>query len=415
MFDQTLEKLKILAEYAKYDVSCSSSGSNRSAQPGGLGNGQYCGICHSFTSDGRCISLLKTLMSNDCCYNCSYCGCKSTAKVERASFSPEEVCEITINFYKRNYIEGLFLSSAVEKSPTYTMQKLTDTVILLREKYKFNGYIHLKGMPSAPQDMIMQAARYVDRMSFNIELPSEQSLKLLAPQKSKSAIIEPMRELATVYKNQLEEKKKKIIIPAGQTTQMIVGASPESDGHIIRLTQGLYDKYRLKRVYYSSYLPVNTDDSRLPAAPAKKIREHRLYQADWLLRFYGFTAEELLNPDENLSDDFDPKVMWALKNYNLFPVEINTAPIEVLLKVPGIGNISAYKIAKARKHSKLNFDDLKRMKIVMKRAVHFITCAGKFFGIDNNTENIKLKLLSSEGNVQLSIFEPNISALTGQI
>lgn len=372
------ERLKILTESAKYDVSCSSSGSSRKNN-GGIGNGNYGGICHSFTPDGRCISLLKILMSNRCCYDCLYCVNRRSNDVPRAVASPDEICELTMEFYKRNYIEGLFLSSAVDGSPDKTMELLLETVIKLRKIYRFNGYIHLKGIPGADRLLLERAGNFVDRMSFNIELPSEKSLQLLAPQKSKKNILLPMKNMAVEYQNAKAEKNFRFL-PAGQTTQMIIGASPETDGQIIRLSEGLYDKFQLKRVYYSSYVPTNDKTSLLPQNPVGLLREHRLYQADWLMRFYGFKAEEILDKDENLNLNYDPKCAWALKNIRLFPVEINTAPPEVLLRVPGIGFKSASKIVAARKYTKLDFNDLAKMRVVLKRAVHFITCQGKFNG-----------------------------------
>ena len=381
----TEEKLKILTESAKYDVSCSSSGSGRKNE-GGIGNGYASGCCHSFTPDGRCISLLKIVMSNDCIYDCKYCPNRLSADVPRATATPEEICELTIDFYKRNYIEGLFLSSAVCKNPDYTMERLLLIVKKLRTEYRFHGYIHLKGIPRADEKLMQEAARYADRMSYNIELPSEKSLKLLAPQKSKQSLLEPMKQLATQSEAFREEKRKGLVkghfLPAGQTTQMIVGASPEPDGQILRLTQALYRKNGLKRVYYSSYVPV-VKDSLLPEIGAGQLREHRLYQADWLLRFYGFSVEEIVESGENLSMEFDPKCAWALRNMHLFPVEINRAPLEMLLRVPGIGAKNAYKITEARKYTKLNFEDLTKMRIALKRAKHFITCNGKFFGAKN--------------------------------
>ena len=381
----TEEKLKILTESAKYDVSCSSSGSGRKNE-GGIGNGYASGCCHSFTPDGRCISLLKIVMSNDCIYDCKYCPNRLSADVPRATATPEEICELTIDFYKRNYIEGLFLSSAVCKNPDYTMERLLLIVKKLRTEYRFHGYIHLKGIPRADEKLMQEAARYADRMSYNIELPSEKSLKLLAPQKSKQSLLEPMKQLAVQSEAFREEKRKGLIkghfLPAGQTTQMIVGASPEPDGQILRLTQALYRKNGLKRVYYSSYVPV-VKDSLLPEIGAGQLREHRLYQADWLLRFYGFSVEEIVESGENLSMEFDPKCAWALRNMHLFPVEINRAPLEMLLRVPGIGAKNAYKITEARKYTKLTFEDLTKMRIALKRAKHFITCNGKFFGAKN--------------------------------
>ena len=403
------EKLTILTESAKYDVSCSSSGSGRKNQ-GGIGNGYVAGCCHSFTPDGRCISLLKILLSNDCIYNCKYCPNRLDADVPRATATPDEICELTIDFYKRNYIEGLFLSSAVCKNPDYTMERLVLTVKKLRTEYRFQGYIHLKGIPRADERLMKEAALYADRMSYNVELPSEKSLKLLAPQKSKESLLLPMRTLATQTLQMREEKRKGLFkghfLPAGQTTQMIIGASPEPDGQILRLTQALYRKNGLKRVYYSSYVPV-VQDAALPNAPTGQLREHRLYQADWLLRFYGFSVEELLSEGENLSTEFDPKCAWALKNMHLFPVEINRAPLEMLLRVPGIGAKNAYKIMEARKYAKLQFEDLLKMRIALKRAKHFITCNGKFYGTDNETQvrGLLTAAETQENAEQLNLFQ----------
>ncbi len=379
------EKLTILTESAKYDVSCSSSGSGRK-NSGGIGNGYASGCCHSFTPDGRCISLLKILLSNDCIYNCKYCPNRVETDAPRATATPDEICELTIDFYKRNYIEGLFLSSAVVKNPDYTMERLLLVVKKLRAEYDFHGYIHLKGIPRADERLMQEAALYADRMSYNVELPSEKSLKLLAPQKSKESLLLPMKSLATATLQHREDKKKGLFkghfLPAGQTTQMIVGASPEADGQILRLTQALYRKNGLKRVYYSSYAPV-VRDPLLPDSPTGQLREHRLYQADWLLRFYGFSVEELIDEGENLSTELDPKCAWALRNMHLFPVEINRAPLEALLRVPGIGARNAYKIMEARKYTKLDFTALTKMRVSLKRAKHFITCDGKFLGAKN--------------------------------
>jgi len=421
MIDQ--RRLSILAESAKYDVSCSSSGSRRENKSGGLGNACFGGICHSFTQDGRCISLLKILMSNDCYYDCAYCMNRRSNPIPRATAEPNEICELVIDFYKRNYIEGLFLSSAVVKTPDYTMERLLETVRLLRVKYRFNGYIHLKGIPNADRLMIERAGFYVDRISFNIELPSERSLKLLAPQKDKNAIIAPMKMLATdkYYAEPNSLTRRKDFLPAGQTTQMIIGASPESDAHILKLTEYMYRSYRLKRVYYSNYSPTNFSTSLLPYEQAPQIREHRLYQADWLLRFYGFNADEITENDGFLSLELDPKCAWALRHMENFPVEINTASPEMLLKVPGIGVKSAYRIMQARKNTNLDFEDLKRLRVVLKRAVHFITCKGKFLGAKNDN-TIKGLLTASEWNEsarQLSIFDNNpnaaLSALNGEL
>ena len=404
----TEEKLRILTESAKYDVSCSSSGSKRKNQ-GGIGNGYASGCCHSFTPDGRCISLLKILLSNDCIYNCKYCPNRLDADVPRATATPDEICQLTIDFYKRNYIEGLFLSSAVCKNPDYTMERLVLVVKKLRTEYNFHGYIHLKGIPKADPKLIEEGARWADRMSYNIELPSESSLKLLAPQKSKESLLLPMRTLSLQTQAFQEEKRQGHVrghfLPAGQTTQMIVGASPEADGQILRLSQALYQKNGLKRVYYSSYVPV-VQDKLLPTVGAGQLREHRLYQADWLLRFYGFTVEEIVEEGENLSMEFDPKCAWALRNMHLFPVEINRAPLEVLLRVPGIGSKNAYKIMEARKYTKLQFEDLVKMRVALKRAKHFITCNGKFYGAKHESaiHGLLASIETQESAEQLSMF-----------
>lgn len=415
------QRLKILTESAKYDVSCSSSGSKRANAKGGVGNASVGGICHSFTPDGRCISLLKILMSNRCAYNCLYCPNRAEADVPRASATPDEICELTMAFYRRNYIEGLFLSSAVEGSPDSTMEKMLETVIKLRKIYRFNGYIHLKGIPQADRALISRAGLYVDRMSFNVELPSEKSLRLLAPQKSKEGVLLPMKQLALEKAAVKEEKAKhrKMFLPAGQTTQLIVGASPESDGQILKLSEAMYRRFSLKRVYYSSYIPV-VKHSLLPDKCAGLLREHRLYQADWLIRFYGFSAEEIAGEGENLPEEYDPKCAWALKNMQFFPVEVNKAPVEALLRVPGIGTLGAYKIIKARKYAALDFDDLAKMRIVLKRARHFITCGGKFYGSENAAAVKTMLMLEekSEKYEQLSMFsspEVSLSALTGQL
>ena len=412
-------RLEILTESAKYDVSCSSSGSARKNRAGGLGNGSVGGICHSFTPDGRCISLLKILMSNECQYDCEYCPNRKSADVRRARITPDEICELTVNFYKRNYIEGLFLSSAVFDTPNRTMELLTETVTRLRKVYNFNGYIHLKGIPHADGALIMKAAKLVDRMSYNIELPSEKSLKLLAPQKTKSSLILPMKSLKDAIDYEKLNRMRRRVLPAGQTTQMIIGASPESDGQILKLTEALYRNMNLRRVYYSSYIPV-VQSSKLPTVGAGLLREHRLYHADWLIRFYGFNVDEICAENENLSSEYDPKCAWALRNMQLFPVEINSAPLEMLLRVPGIGAKSAYKIVEARKFSALDYENLAKMRIVLKRAKHFITCKGKFYGADGFAR-VQTALLidgSHEVSEQLSMFSDTptaISALTGNI
>lgn len=380
----TSEKLMILGDAAKYDASCSSSGSYRKNTNGGIGSGTPAGCCHTFTQDGRCISLLKVLMTNYCIYDCKYCINRSSNDVKRATFTPTELAELTIEFYKRNYIEGLFLSSGVIKNPDYTMERMTEVLVLLRKKYKFNGYIHIKAIPGADCELIRRAGLLADRMSVNIELPSEESITKLAPQKSRTNILTPMKYMT----EKIAENKSELtvyrhtpkFIPSGQSTQMIIGASPDSDLKILRLAEGLYKKYALKRVYYSAYIPMN-DDSALPSLNTKPplLREHRMYQADWLMRFYGFRAEELLNEErENFSVNLDPKADWALSNMGLFPVDVNTAPYEMLLRVPGIGVKSAMRICKARRVAKLDFDSLKRIGVVLKRAQFFITVKGKY-------------------------------------
>jgi len=360
-------------------------------------------------------------MSNDCIYDCEYCPNRRSADVRRATVTPTEICELVIGFYKRNYIEGLFLSSAVFSTPDKTMELLITTVEKLRREYRFNGYIHLKGIPHADDLLIMKAAKLVDRMSFNIELPSEQSLKLLAPQKTKQSLLLPMKSLqsAMIYDKENKVRRNEAVIPAGQTTQMIIGASPETDGQILKLTEALYRNMGLKRVYYSSYVPV-VKSNLLPTVGAGLLREHRLYQADWLIRFYGFDVDEIVGEGENLSKEYDPKCAWALRNMHLFPVEVNTAPLASLLRVPGIGAKSAYKIIEARKYGKLSFENLAKMRVVLKRARHFITCNGKFYGLENiaQVKNTLLLEGASEVSEQLSMFSEKsvaLSALTGEV
>ena len=374
-----MQKLEILADAAKYDVACTSSGSTRGAKNGTIGTAVAGGICHSFTPDGRCISLLKILLTNECRYDCAYCGNRRTANVPRAMFTPQEVAELTIRFYKRNYIEGLFLSSAVHKNADYTMELLISAIRHVREYYHFNGYIHVKSIPGAHPDLIKEAGLIADRISTNIELPSSKSLTEFAPEKTKEDIISSMK---TVRDGIITAKNEIIVFkntpkftPAGQSTQLIVGATPESDAKIVTLSEGLYNKFKLKRVFYSAYIPTNP---ALPKQAPPLRREHRLYQADWLLRFYGYKAGELfMTPDENLRLDMDPKCQWALNNLEFFPVEIMKADYGVLLRIPGIGQVSAEKIIKARRVGSLSFDNLKKMKVVLKRAKYFITINGK--------------------------------------
>jgi putative DNA modification/repair radical SAM protein len=405
-----LKKLKILANAAKYDVSCSSSGIQRK-NSGVIGNSAAAGICHSWSSDGRCISLLKILMSNDCIYNCSYCINRITSDISRATFEPNEIAKLTIEFYRRNYIEGLFLSSAVVKNPNYTMENMCRVLELLRHKFGFRGYIHVKAIPNADVELIIKAGYLADRMSMNIELPSEESLKLLAPQKNMKNLLQPMNQIGKQIICVNEEKSKYKIapkfVPAGQSTQMMVGASNDSDYILLNASQKLYDEFNMKRVYYSAYIPV-VEDKNLPAlvSPPPLLREHRLYQADWLLRFYKFRAEELLNQDAQYFDlEFDPKISWAFTNINLFPIEINKASYELLLRIPGIGPVSAKRIIKQRKIALMSYEGLKKVGVVLKRAKYFITCSGKYYGgIEINPEFIKYKLGNMEKSRQLSFW-----------
>ena len=432
---EIMEKLKILADSAKYDASCSSSGSKRKNTKDGIGNGHYSGICHSWGADGRCISLLKILLTNCCMYDCKYCINRCSNSVKRATFTPREIADLTIHFYKRNYIEGLFLSSAVIKSPNYTMELLVQTVTILRDEYKFNGYIHCKTIPGCSSELIDKLGKLVDRMSINIELPSSQSLKLLAPQKEKTGILTPMSYVAQKSKeNKMDKNRfKPSFVPSGQTTQLIIGATPESDLKILKLSQGLYNKLNLKRVYYSAYVSVN-EDKNLPTLESPPLlRENRLYQADWLLRFYGFQAEELLDETHpNFNPILDPKCDWALRHLDQFPIEINKADFATLLRIPGIGVISAKKIIRARRSFELNHNDLKKLGVVLKRAKYFITCKGKYF--DNiyqfNPGFIETNLIYQERSAnnstsqykQLSLFEKlpptkedKIKCLTGSL
>lgn len=376
-------KLQILTDAAKYDVACTSSGVRRKGQKAMTGNTVSSGICHSFASDGRCISLLKILLSNDCIYDCAYCLNKRSNDYPRATFSPDEVCTLTMEFYRRNYIEGLFLSSAVINSPDHTMEMIYLTIKKLREEYRFNGYIHVKAIPGASPVLIQKAGFFADRMSVNLELPTAESLRMLAPAKSRKKILAPMRQVQqgiTSNKHDLMVyKHTPSFVPAGQSTQMIVGATKDTDYQLIQVSQALYDQFSLKRVFYSAYVAVN-EDKKLPAVGIETplLREHRLYQADWLLRFYGFRASELLSEQHpNFNILFDPKCDWALKHMEFFPVEINRASYYQLLRVPGIGTISAQRIVKARKIRSLQFEDLKKLGVVMKRAVYFILCMGR--------------------------------------
>lgn len=417
------EKLKILTDAAKYDVACTSSGVDRRNDGTGIGNCVKSGICHSFSADGRCISLLKILFTNECIFDCKYCINRSSNDVPRTSFTPEEVCTLTMEFYRRNYIEGLFLSSGVLKSPDYTMGLLYETLYKLRTKYKFQGYIHVKAIPGASQELIQKTGFLADRMSVNLELPTAESLRLLAPHKTRENILKPMR----LVQNVMNENKQEValyrnaprFVPAGQSTQMIIGATPETDFQIMHVAESLYKKFGLKRVFYSAFVQVN-EDSNLPARTDEGpplLREHRLYQADWLLRYYGFEAKELLSEDSpNFNVLFDPKCNWALKHLDNFPVEVNKADYYTLLRVPGIAHKSASRIIKARKTTVLGFDDLKKMGVVLKRALYFLTCNGKMMYPTKIEEDyITRNLLSAQGKTpahiqqmtyrQLSLFD----------
>ena len=379
-----MDKLEILADAAKYDAACTSSGLDRAGRPGTIGSTTLAGCCHSFSADGRCISLLKVLMTNVCAYDCQYCVNRRSNDLPRAAFTPRELCELTMGFYRRNYIEGLFLSSAVLVSPDYTTERMIEALRLLREEYRFGGYIHAKAIPGADPRLTYRLGLLADRMSVNIELPSAGSLALLAPDKKKENILTPMGQIRDGIS--LASRERKLcrhaprFAPAGQSTQMIVGATPESDRQILTLTQGLYDRYHLKRVFYSAYMPV----SNSPLLPAPQnfqpplLREHRLYQADWLLRFYHFRAEELLDEEApNLDPRLDPKCTWALRHLEFFPVEVNRADYEALLRVPGVGVRSARRILAARRVGPLTFEGLKRLGVVLKRAQYFLTCSGR--------------------------------------
>ena len=378
-----LEKLSILADSAKYDVSCASSGSTR--QGGRLGRASLAGVCHSWSADGRCISLLKVLLTNVCVFDCAYCVNRRSNDIRRAQFTPEELAGLTVNFYKKNYIEGLFLSSAVVKNPDHTMERVNNTLRLLRDTYQFQGYIHVKVIPGAAPALVDEAGRLADRVSVNIELPSARSLALLAPQKSYPAILAPMRHLhKTIVQEKAERKELKRagrFAPAGQSTQLIIGATPERDLQILKLSAFLYRSVRLRRVYYSAYVPVNGGKNLPALVRPPLLREHRLYQADWLLRFYGFAAEELLDEEHpDFEDGLDPKVSWALRHIDAFPLEINTASYRQLLRIPGVGLRSAARIMAVRKVKKIRFEDLKKLRVVLKRARYFILVNGRYHG-----------------------------------
>ena len=420
-----MEKLGILADSAKYDVACTSSGVDRKGNGTDLGNSVKAGICHSFSADGRCISLLKILMTNECVYDCKYCINRCSNDVPRATFTPEEICTLTMEFYRRNYIEGLFLSSGILNNPSYTMELLYRTLYLLRNKYRFNGYVHVKAIPGADPRLIQMTGFLADRMSVNLELPTGEGLRELAPNKHRKTILTPMRQI----QNGIRENRNDLVVyrnaprfsSGGQSTQMIIGATAENDYQILNVAESLYEKFELKRVFYSAFVKVN-EDKMLPSLPGGPplLREHRLYQADWLLRFYGFKASELLDEKRPFFNVMlDPKEDWAVRHLECFPVEINRAPYEVLLRVPGVGVKSAQRIMSARRTAKLTFADLKKIGVVLKRAVYFITCEGRMmyntkleedYIVRNLTTDKDRIRFGSDGMTykQMSLFDDNL-------
>jgi putative DNA modification/repair radical SAM protein len=391
--EKIFEKLKILAESAKYDVSCASSGTQRSNKSGGIGNASAWGICHSFTEDGRCISLMKVMLSNNCIYDCAYCINRRSNDHPRATFTPAEVSDLTIGFYRRNYIEGLFLSSGVIRNPDYTTEQMIASIKDLRLRHRYNGYIHMKVIPGCGQELIMEAGRWADRLSVNMEIPTEDNLKYLAPEKNYESILKPIRMITDKIQENREDRRKfrrvEKFTPAGQSTQLIIGATSDNDRTILSLAGKLYNQRKLKRVYYSGFIPVNDYDKRLPTLKAPPLqREHRLYQADWLLRFYGFNVDEIVNEEyPDLDLELDPKVTYAFRNPGLFPVDINKADYYMLLRVPGIGTHSADMIVSSRRYSRLNAGHLKKMGVVLKRAQFFITC--KELGASKSFQEMK--------------------------
>lgn len=414
MKDKVQEKLEILADAAKYDVSCSSSGSNRKNTKHGLGNSTGMGICHSYTEDGRCVSLLKILLTNHCIFDCAYCVSRRSNDVKRAAFTVKEVVDLTLNFYRRNYIEGLFLSSGIFKNADYTMERLVRIAKELRTVHRFNGYIHLKAIPGASDELVHEAGLYADRLSVNLEIPSEKSLKKVAPEKNYAEVYQPMNYLTETISGYKEEKKvirsAPKFAPAGQSTQVVIGATPEKDLQVLTLADSLYQDQKLKRVYYSGYVPIS-EDSRMPALRQPPVvRENRLYQADWLLRFYGFKVGEIVDDQHpELDLDVDPKSAYALRNPHLFPVDVNTAPYEMILRIPGIGVRSAKKIVSSHRHRRLRLEHLKKIGIVLKRARYFLVSADKDFElVGRNPTWVRNALVQPAGGKavvnQLSLF-----------
>lgn len=410
-----MDKLQILSDAAKYDVACTSSGVERKGNGRDMGNCLAGGICHSFSADGRCISLLKILFTNECIYDCKYCLNRRSNDIPRATFTPEEVCELTMQFYRRNYIEGLFLSSGIIQNPNYTMELIYRTIYLLRNRYRFNGYVHVKAIPGADPRLIQLTGYLADRMSVNLELPTAEGLKNLAPNKHRKTILKPMRQI----QNGITENKNEIMlyrnaprfVAGGQSTQMIIGATPENDFQIINVAENLYDKFSLKRVFYSAFVRVN-EDKDLPALPGGPplLREHRLYQADWLLRFYGFKAKELLSEDRPFFNVMlDPKEDWAVRHLEQFPVEINRAPYEMILRVPGIGVKSAMRIVNARRSANLDFTALKKIGVVLKRALYFITCNGRMMYHTKLEEDYIVRNLTADAKVKRQLGEDGMT------
>ncbi|WP_138476340.1 putative DNA modification/repair radical SAM protein [Dyadobacter bucti] len=404
MFERIREKLEILADAAKYDVSCSSSGSNRKNENKGLGDAEGTGICHTYTEDGRCVSLLKILLTNHCVYDCAFCVSRRSNDIKRAAFTVDEVVELTMNFYRRNYIEGLFLSSGIFKNADYTMERLVRIVKKLRNEERFNGYIHLKSIPGASEELLKEAGMYADRMSINLEMPTELGLKLLAPEKSHEDVKKPLNYIQQSIVQFSDEKglikSTPRFVPAGQSTQMVIGATPESDKEIMHTANAFYKNFSLKRVYYSGYIPIS-HDTRLPVIGSQPplIRENRLYQTDWLMRFYGFDVQEILNDaNPNLDIDIDPKLSWALRNLDQFPVDVNTADYRMILRVPGIGVASALKIVQARKFGRLHQDQLKKIGISFKKARHFIRYADSPIQLREYEAGHIKGVILSEGN-----------------
>ena len=415
MNDRIQEKLNILADAAKYDVSCSSSGSKRKNDSKGLGNASN-GICHTYTADGRCVSLLKILLTNHCIYDCAYCVSRKSNDIKRAAFTVQEVVDLTINFYRRNYIEGLFLSSGIFSNADYTMERLVRIAKKLRLEENFNGYIHLKSIPGASDELLAEAGLYADRLSMNIEMPTETSLKLLAPDKKREDMIKPMTFVKNaIIANRAEKQlkvKKPLFVPAGQSTQMVIGATPESDWQILKLSDAFYKHFNLKRVYYSGYVPIS-NDNRLPAfgTPVPMVRENRLYQADWLMRFYGYGVDEIVSADDPFLDmQIDPKLNWALKNLHQFPVDINKADLNIIKRIPGIGLQSAYKIFEARKFTTLTWDHLKKFNIAANRAQYFVNLKiDAWQRKDYSPQQIKNFILSAGNSKFASNYSPQLS------